>query len=141
MNIIYKENVLTADDFIMFQRKMNWNEDSRELIAKSLSNTVYSIVALKNDEVIGMGRLVGDAAMYWYIQDVFILTQYQGKGIGTEIVKRLIDYVKINAVPDSGYSIYLFAAKGKESFYERLGFKNRPHEYEGAGMEIEGPVK
>ena len=86
MNIIYRENILTADDFIMFQRKMGWNEDLKELLSKSLSNTIYSLVAQNDGEMIGMGRLVGDAAMYWYIQDVFVLTPYQGNGLGTEIV-------------------------------------------------------
>ena len=50
--------------------------------------------------------------------------------------KRLIDYVKRNAITQSEYSIYLMAAKGKEGFYERLGFRSRPNEYEGAAMEL-----
>jgi hypothetical protein len=28
-------------------------------------------------------------------------------------------------------------AKDKEPFYEKLGFRSRPHECEGAGMEFE----
>lgn len=28
-------------------------------------------------------------------------------------------------------------AKGKEGFYEKMGFLRRPHDWEGAGMEIE----
>ena len=140
MEITYKENILTPDDIILFQRKMGWREDSTELLARSLAHTIYSLCAVDGGEIVGMGRLVGDGAIYWYIEEVFVLTQYQGQGIGTEIVRRLVEYVKNNAIPGSEYSIYLFAAKGKEGFYERLGFKRRPHDYEGAGMEIEGPI-
>lgn len=139
MGIIYQEDILTADDFILFQRKMNFTEDPKELVIRSLANTIHSVVAFQDSEMVGMGRLLGDGAMYWYIQDVRILPPYQGKGIGTEIVNRLIDYVKRNALPHSEYSIYLFSAKGKEGFYEKLGFKSRPHAYEGSGMEMESP--
>lgn len=41
-----------------------------------------------------MGRLVGDGAMYWYLQEIIILPQFQRKGIGTMIVNHLVDYAK-----------------------------------------------
>lgn len=137
LDITYNENILTADDIILFQRKMGWTEEPKDQLIKSLSNTLFSVVAKKDDEIIGMGRLLGDAAMYWYINDVFILTEYQGLGIGKEIVKRLVQYAKQNSISGTSVSIYLMSAQGKEGFYEKLGFRSRPHEYEGAGMEME----
>jgi len=137
MDIQYRENILTADDYVSFQRKMGWPEDPKAQIEKSLANTLHSIVAMQGDEIVGMGRLLGDAAIYWYMNDVFIRTAYQGQGIGTEIVKRLVAYVKANSLPGTSVSLYLFCAQGKEGFYERLRFRCRPHEYEGAGMELE----
>ena len=137
LDITYSENELTADDFILFQRKMGWFEDGKAQLAKSLSNTLFSIVAKKDNEIIGMGRLLGDAAIYWYINDVFILTEYQGMGIGREIVKRLIQYAKQNSISGTSISLYLMSAQDKEGFYEKLGFRCRPHEYEGSGMEME----
>ena len=137
MEVIYKENILTADDVLLFQQKMNWTVDPKEQWVKSLSNTLYSIVAVKDNEIIGMGRLLGDAAIYWYVNDVFILTEYQRKGIGTEIMNRLIEYIKQNSIVGTSVSVCLMCAQGKEGFYEKLGFKCRPHDYEGSGMELE----
>ena len=137
LGIVYCENTLTANDFILFQRKMGWVEDCREQLTKSLSNTIFSVVAKKDDEIVGMGRLLGDAAIYWYINDVFILTEYQGLGLGREIVNRLLQYAKENSISGTSISICLMCAKGKEGFYGKLGFRRRPHEYEGAGMEME----
>jgi len=141
MNLIYKENILTAEDVILFQRKMNWAEDPKAQWEKSLLNTIYSIVAMKDNEIVAMGRLLGDAAIYWYINDVFVLAEYQGCGIGREIVSRLIQYVKENSLSGTEVSICLMCAKGKEAFYEKLGFRTRPHEYEGSGMEMEIVIK
>ena len=137
MEVIYRENILTADDVLLFQQKMNWTVDPKEQWVKSLSNTLYSIVAVKDNEIIGMGRLLGDAAIYWYVNDLFILTEYQGKGIGTEIMNRLIEYIKQNSIVGTSISVCLMCAQGKEGLYEKLGFKCRPHDYEGSGMELE----
>ena len=137
MEIDYKENILVADDVLLFQKKMGWTVDPREQWEKSLKNTDYSIAAIYNGELIAMGRLLGDAAIYWYINDVYVLNQYQGKGIGREIMSRLLTHVRQNSLPGTEVSVCLMCAKGKEGFYEKLGFRRRPHEHEGAGMELE----
>lgn len=137
MDIVYKDNILTADNYRDFQNKMGWNLDPYEQISLSLKNDLYDIAAVKDNEIIGMGRLIGDGAIFWYLQDIFVLTEHQHKGIGSEIVKKLVDYVKMNSLPKTEISLCLMSAKGKEAFYEKLGFRCRPHEYEGAGMEME----
>ena len=51
-----------------------------------------------------MGRLVGDGAMYWYLQEIIILPQFQRKGIGTMIVNYLVDYARENSIVSAKYS-------------------------------------
>ena len=41
-----------------------------------------------------------------------------------------------NSLPGTCVSLNLMSAKGKEAFYEKLGFKRRPSETDGAGMEL-----
>lgn len=137
MEIIYKENPITAEEVLLFQQKMGWTLDPIELWRRSLAQTLYSIGAYQGDELIGMGRLLGDGAMYWYINDVFVLTAYQGRGIGREIMARLLAHIQKHGVPGTEASVCLMCAKGKEGFYEKLGFRARPHETEGPGMECE----
>ena len=59
---------------------------------------------------------------------------YQGKGIGSNIVNKLIEYVYKETPVGGRSSIQLIAEKGKESFYEKLGFKFIPHEFCGSAM-------
>ena len=73
-----------------------------------------------------MGRLVGDGAMYWYLQEIIVLPEYQGKGIGKSIVNRLIEHIKSEAEPGTKIEIGLTAVKGKEPFYEKFGFSVCP---------------
>jgi len=55
--------------------------------------------------------------MVWIVHsDVAIHPEYQGKGIGKDIVKRLIEF-------SQGHKkIILYASTGKEGFYAKLGF-------------------
>ena len=116
------DNVLTAEDFIRLKVATGFMNRPLDQVAKALENGLFNVSAVHNGEVIGMGRLVGDGAMYWYLQEIIVLPEYQGKGIGKSIVNRLIDHVKSTAMPGTGVEVGLTAVKGKEPFYEKLGF-------------------
>ena len=72
-------------------------------------------------------RLVGDGAMYWYLEEVIILPEFQRNGIGTMIVNHLVDYAKANSVTGNFTTIGGVSAKGKERFYEKMGFDIIPN--------------
>ena len=79
-----------------------------------------------------MGRILGDNGLAFYIQDVIVLPEYQGIGIGRQLMDRLMAYIRLHAKQNA--FIGLMAAVGKESFYERYGFSIRPNQDLGAGM-------
>lgn len=117
-----KENELTAKDFIRLKVATGFRDRPIEQVEKALENNLFDVIAVCNDEVIGMGRLVGDGVMYWYLQEIIVLPEFQGKGIGTRIVDRLLEYIKDNTTPGTFVSIGLTAATGKDTFYEKFGF-------------------
>lgn len=117
-----KENELTAKDFIRLKVATGFGDRPIEQVEKALENNLFDVIAVCNDEVIGMGRLVGDGVMYWYLQEIIVLPEFQGKGIGTRIVDRLLEYIKDNTTPGTFVSIGLTAATGKDTFYEKFGF-------------------
>ena len=61
------------------------------------------------------------------------MTEYRGKGIGTEIVNRLIDFVKNCSLPKAEVSLCFMCAQGKEGLYEKISFGRGSHEHKGAG--------
>lgn len=136
--MIWQENTLNAQEVVDFQRRMGWKPDSPALWEAALAGDRYDVSARKEDgTLIAMGRLLGDGALYWYVNDVFVFTPYQGQGIGRAVVQRLLAYARGHSLPGSEASVCLMAAEGKEGFYEKLGFRARPCPGEGAGMELE----
>jgi Predicted acetyltransferase len=129
----YKENTLQYGDYFKLRESVGWNNFSKEQIIRALENSLYDIVAVDNEHVVGMGRLIGDG-LYYTVVDIVVSPEYQGKGIGSELIKRILDYADSQTPSGGRASIQLIAEKGKEPFYEKMGFKKIPHEYCGAGM-------
>ena len=95
-----------------------------EAAAASLQASIHAVVALAGDDVVGMGRIVGDGAVYFYVQDVAVLREHQGNGLGARILGALVDWLLANA-PDQAF-LGLFAVAGTEPFYRRFGFEAQP---------------
>jgi len=130
-------NELCAKDYLRLRESTGWGtQPDVQQVEAGLKNTLLSVTAVQNEKVIGMGRLVGDLFMICYIQEVVVLPEYQGKGVGKAIIEKLLAYISDNAMPNTDVTAGLFAAKGKESLYEKFGFIIRPHTTgnEGAGM-------
>jgi ribosomal protein S18 acetylase RimI-like enzyme len=65
-----------------------------------------------------MGRILSDGVSDAYIQDLVVLPEYRGRGIGKELVQRLVAHCrKANLT-----WIALVAEPGTEGFYQSLGF-------------------
>lgn len=100
---------------------VGWKDFMNFYVAEeSISRSIFSVVVEYDDEVVGMGRVVGDGFIYFYIQDIAVKPEYQGQGVGSMIMKTIINYLKENA-PENAF-IGLFASQGKEAFYNNYGF-------------------
>lgn len=117
------DNVLEPEDFIRLRTETGFVEIPVDHARKALQNGLINVSAIYNGELVGMGRLVGDGAMYWYLQEIIILPPFQRKGIGTMIVNHLVDYAKANSITGKFTTIGGVSAKGKEPFYKKMGFE------------------
>lgn len=129
----YKENALCCDDYCRLRESVGWINFPGTQTEKILKNSLYTVAAEKDNQVVGMGRLIGDG-MYYMIVDIVVQPACQQMGIGSKVLRMLIEYVDRETPAGGRSSIQLIAEKGKESFYEARGFKIIPHEFCGSGM-------
>ncbi len=130
--IILKDQIPTEEEFIAIRDLVGWGKADKEASIISLRNALFTICLRINEELFGLGRVVGDGGLYFYIQDMIVHPDLQGQGYGAAITDRCMSYVKEHA--KAGAMVGLFAAKGKEGFYEKYGFMKRPNETYGNGM-------
>ena len=121
------ENILIPEDFVRLRNATGFADIPIEHAKRALEGGLVNVSALYDGELVGMGRLVGDGAMYWYLQEIIVLPEYQKQGIGTQIVNHLVDYAVKNSYTGKFTSIGGVSAKGKEPFYEKLGFEIIPN--------------
>ncbi|MFS0561132.1 GNAT family N-acetyltransferase [Terribacillus sp. 179-K 1B1 HS] len=113
----------TLDEYISLCSSVGWEDVINfELQKTSIRNSVFSVIVKEKESIIGMGRIVGDGAFYFYIQDIVVHPDHQGKGIGKEILNALMKFLESNA-PDKAF-IGLFASNGKVKFYEKYNLKD-----------------
>ncbi|NQZ81241.1 MAG: GNAT family N-acetyltransferase [Colwellia sp.] len=121
-----------VEDFANLRLKIGWGAIDLCLAKQSLDNSLFQVAIYHHEKLIAMGRVVGDGFMYFYIQDVIVDPQYQGKGLGNVIMEQIENYLSKAAV--KGSTIGLLAAKGKEEFYRKFKYIERSGEPLGKGM-------
>jgi predicted GNAT family N-acyltransferase len=133
--ITYSE-LMTPEEYNDLRVSVDWREITPGQAKRGLENTTFLTVARDDEKIIGMGRVLFDYGYTAYIGDVIIRPEYQGQGIGSHIVKSLMDKTLDAACEGDRIMFILGAAKGKEEFYEKFGFKMQPNEYSGHGMSM-----
>lgn len=102
-----------------------WNEMYRqtaETLAAALERSWCVVAAYEGEILVGVGRALSDGVQYAVIFDMIVAPRCQGRGIGSEILRRLLARCDEAGIRD----VLLFAAEGVRGFYERRGFEARP---------------
>lgn len=82
----------------------------------AFGNSWFRCFVRDNGRIIGVGRAVADGIDVSYICDVALLPEYQGTGLGKQIVSRLLELSKGHK------KVIIYSVPGKEPFYRKFGF-------------------
>ena len=85
-------------------------------IKKAFLTSYKVVTAWDGEKIIGSGRMISDGECYGWIHDMGIHPEYQGKGIGKDLMNELMR-------GNENLLIGLTSAFGAEEFYYKLGFK------------------
>ncbi len=122
-DITYSNAAPSVKQYQQLYASTGWAKMTDHEITKALSNSLFFVSALDNEQLVGMLRVVGDGSMYFYIQDVVVDPSYQKRGIAREMMNRVMDYLN-NETSENSF-IGLMAAEGAKEFYKPFGFVER----------------
>ena len=126
---------ITSEEYMGLRRRVGWCEFPLEEAQAGIDNSYMITCARDEEKAIGVVRLLWDGGYIAFLSDVIVDPDYQGQGIGKKLVESVIQRVKADMKPGYKVKMCLMAAKGKEPFYEKFGFSERPNENLGAGMD------
>ena len=128
------ENKINYKDYNRLRDEVKWGALPEEQAKIGLNNSAYVVACRDGENVIATARVIWDGGYAAYICDVMVSPEYQRKGIGSQMINKIMNYLKNQLKSGWKIMITLVAAQGKESFYEKFGFEKRPNEYLGNGM-------
>ena len=102
-----------------------------------LSNTTFIVNAVYEGKSVGIVRILTDMLTDAYITDVIVNPDFQGRGLGKQLLDKTLEYLKYHSVENVKLACSLYANPDKEAFYEKFGFRKLPNEKYGHGMLIE----
>ena len=126
---------ITPEEYMDLRRKAGWVEFPLEEAQACIDNAYMVLCVRDNGKAIGVARLLWDGGYIAFLSDVIVDAAYQGQGIGSRLVEACIQRLKSDMKPGYKVKMNLNSAKGKESFYKRFGFRERPNDDVGAGMD------
>ena len=133
----FVEGPIEIDDYMRLREAAGWQTLDYETAEAALRNSLYSVSAATQTEVVGCGRVVGDGAAYFYIQDVMVLPEFREMGLANGIMERIMGYLNAEAKP--GAFVGLMSAQGLSGFYVRYGFSERAPDAPGMVRSWQGP--
>ena len=113
---------LIPEDLIALYKHAGWLENHEEAgtqwVKELLSGSLCCYGAFHDGRLVGFGRAISDGVSDAYIQDVVVLEDFRNAGLGTGIVKAILDELRSRKIQWIG----LISTPGSAAFYRRLGF-------------------
>ncbi len=117
----YTSQIPDVDEFTTLRVSAGLSENKRDAVTKGLKGTCFAVCVRDAQKLIGMGRVIGDGGLFYQIVDIAIHPDYQRRGIGFQVMTRLMDQLRKNA-PKSAY-VSLIADGDASYLYEKFGFE------------------
>jgi ribosomal protein S18 acetylase RimI-like enzyme len=124
-----EKNKLTVSGYLTIRKTTGWDMIDEAIVEKAIENDLFSVCIYDKNKLIGIGRVVGDGFIYFYVQDIIVLPKYQKRGIGKLIMDNVEDY--LNNVTNKNSFIGLMAASGVVNFYKKYDYIVRPENSPG----------
>ncbi len=113
---VYNDSALDWGELSELYRKAPLGEKSPMDLQTVFSNSRFKCFVYANEDLIGVGRALADGLDCAYIADVAVHPEFQGKGLGTAIIEKLV------SLSNGHKKIILYANPGTEGFYQTIGF-------------------
>jgi GNAT superfamily N-acetyltransferase len=97
-------------------KRVGMTYEEPDIHRRAFESSYTTVFVYHANQLIGFGRAISDGAYEAAVYDVAVVPEFQKKGIGTLIMKKILERL-------SECNVILYAAPGKEEFYQKLGLR------------------
>ena len=109
------------EEYINLRVAAGLSPKDRQAASIALDHSIFAVYLRKNEELIGMGRIIGDYGCFYQLVDIAVIPDMQGLGLGRVIMDTLTDYLN-NHLPPGAY-VSLIADLPADKLYQKYGFE------------------
>lgn len=117
-----KYNELTAEEFILLWETVWGQGPSLEQTRLAMEHTLFRVSVFDGNQIVAMARVIGDMGLDYYIKDVIVRPEYQGKGIGRMLINEILQFIDDHGIAGTEIFVELCAMPDKIPFYGKFGF-------------------
>jgi GNAT superfamily N-acetyltransferase len=128
--ISYVGRSIMPQEFLRIREGLGLPVIGFPVAARALRDDLFDVVVLLDGEApVACGRVIGDGALTFLVQDVLVVPRMQRRGIGSKVMGIILGHLAEVAAP--GAFVGLMAAPGTEAFFMKHGFAARPADAPG----------
>ncbi len=113
----------SQEEYRSLRNQSDWYTVGNQFEKAAFGKEVYCVVVLDGPNVIGMGRIVGDGAIYFNIQDLIVHPNYNSKSVGRLIMDHIENFFETGASRHA--YIGVLATRETRELYKKYGFTER----------------
>lgn len=123
--VVDNQTLIDVDAVHDFLKGSYWAKGRSKMVVQLAMERSLAFGLVHKDRTIGFARVITDFAVVGVIEDVYVLPEFQGKGLGSFMMECLMSHPAL-----AGLELYTASRKAR-GFYERLGFQalDDPGEY------------
>ena len=121
-NYIIRIDIPEVDEYLALRKVCGLSDRGKNASKIGLSNSIYSVIIRRSadQELVGMGRLIGDGGTAYQIVDIAVHPSEQGKGLAKNIMQLLMTHIE-NEIDPQAY-VNLIADCPADNLYKQFGF-------------------
>ncbi len=114
--VVDNQSLIDVDAVHDFLHSSYWAKGRSKMVVQLAMERSLSFGLIHGDQTIGFARVITDFAVVGVIEDVYVLPEYQGQGLGRFLMESLLSHPAL-----SGLELYTASRKARD-FYSGLGF-------------------
>src|SRR5258708_39285087 len=109
---------LPLESVLALYRANEWSSAQKpDLLHKALLASHWLVTAWAEAKLVGLGNAISDGHLVVYYPHLLVLPEYQGRGIGTRLMRMLMVHYQ-------GFHQHMVVADGRAlDFYRKCGFE------------------
>jgi len=120
--ISWHDDPPSPDEYVHLRKKAGLGTRSRNAAEIGLRRSLHCLTCRDDDELIAMGRVVGDGGCFVQLVDIAVAPTHQGRGLGSEMTDRLVRWCEAS-LPATCH-ISLVSSDRAVPLYRAWGFRD-----------------